>query len=65
MKTDRMRAICYKGGCIERVHSLNSKSCKLCEKQVCLNHLLPEDHDCPKIADKKIKQKRKKQKDHY
>lgn len=44
-----MNMKCCKSGCEEVLHGLNSKACKLCEQQVCLKHLQPENHDCPKV----------------
>src|SRR5574337_1192518 len=44
-----MNMNCAKMGCEEKLHGLNSKACKLCKQQVCIDHLQPETHDCPKV----------------
>jgi len=45
-----MNSTCAKEGCKEKLHGMNSKHCKLCEQQVCIDHLQPENHDCPKVV---------------
>lgn len=41
---------CYKEGCEEKLHGLNSKPCTLMpEHRVCLKHITYESHDCPKV----------------
>ena len=50
---------CFKTGCKEKLHGLNSKQCKLCGNSVCIDHLEYLSHDCPKVIYEKYIKKEK------
>jgi hypothetical protein len=50
---------CFKTGCNEKLHGINSKLCNLCGNRVCTDHFEYKSHDCPKaIYEKYIKKEK-------